>query len=137
MIVLVYMKTIFEKIIDREIPADIIYEDDICMAFLDVKPQSKGHVLLIPKKPYGRIQNVSHETLQYLIIKSQEIIIHMINNLEKCDFVQLEIVGVGVPDHFHIHLIPRMESDYIPESPYQVYEAGEKDQIISKLESHL
>lgn len=131
------MKTIFEKIIDREIPADIIYEDDICVAFLDVKPQSKGHILLIPKKPYGRIQNVSRETLQYLIIKSQEIIINMINNLEKCDFVQIEIVGVGVPDHFHIHLIPRMESDHIPESPYQEYTPEEKQYYIEQLKKPL
>ncbi len=44
-------KTIFARIIDREIPADIIYEDDLCLAFRDVSPQAPTHVLLIPKKP--------------------------------------------------------------------------------------
>lgn len=43
--------TIFTKIINREIPADIIYEDDLCLAFHDVSPQAPVHVLLIPKKP--------------------------------------------------------------------------------------
>ncbi|MEZ6131692.1 MAG: histidine triad nucleotide-binding protein [Planctomycetaceae bacterium] len=42
--------TIFSKIINREIPADIVYEDDLCLAFRDVTPQAPTHVLLIPKK---------------------------------------------------------------------------------------
>lgn len=48
-------KTIFEKIIDREIPADIVYEDDRCLCFRDISPQAPVHVLLIPKKAIPRI----------------------------------------------------------------------------------
>ena len=44
-------KTIIGKIIDKEIPADIVYEDDQCLAFRDINPQAPTHVLLIPKKP--------------------------------------------------------------------------------------
>jgi histidine triad (HIT) family protein len=44
------MSTIFKRIIDREIPADIVYEDDHCLAFRDVTPQAPVHVLVIPKK---------------------------------------------------------------------------------------
>ena len=44
------MSTIFKKIIDREVPADIVYEDDLCLAFRDVNPQAPIHVLLVPKK---------------------------------------------------------------------------------------
>lgn len=47
--------TIFEKIIAREIPADIIYEDDQCLCFRDISPQAPVHVLLVPKKPIPRI----------------------------------------------------------------------------------
>ncbi len=43
-------KTIFEKIIDKEIPADIVYEDDRCLAFRDISPQAPTHVLVIPKQ---------------------------------------------------------------------------------------
>ncbi len=43
-------KTIFKKIIDREIPATIVYEDDLCLAFEDINPQAPTHVLLIPKE---------------------------------------------------------------------------------------
>ena len=44
------MPTIFQKIIDREIPASIVYEDEHCLAFRDVRPQAPTHLLLIPKK---------------------------------------------------------------------------------------
>ena len=49
------MSTIFGKIIRRELPADIVYEDDQCLAFRDVNPQAPTHVLLIPKKEIPRL----------------------------------------------------------------------------------
>lgn len=47
--------TIFEKIIAREIPAEVVYEDDQCLAFRDISPQAPVHILVIPKKPIPRI----------------------------------------------------------------------------------
>ncbi|MFM8829500.1 MAG: HIT domain-containing protein, partial [Spartobacteria bacterium] len=47
--------TLFEKIIAREIPADIVFEDDQCLAFRDIAPQAPVHILVIPKKPVARI----------------------------------------------------------------------------------
>jgi histidine triad (HIT) family protein len=44
------MPTLFQKIIDREIPAEIVYEDDLCLAFRDIRPQAPVHLLVIPKK---------------------------------------------------------------------------------------
>jgi histidine triad (HIT) family protein len=52
-------KTIFQKIIDREIPARIAYEDELCLAFHDVNPQAPVHVLVIPKKPIPRLGEAS------------------------------------------------------------------------------
>ena len=54
-------ETIFQKIIDREIPADIVYEDDQCLAFRDVAPQAPSHVLVIPKKAIPSIDHVADE----------------------------------------------------------------------------
>jgi histidine triad (HIT) family protein len=51
--------TIFSKIIDRQIPADIVYEDDLCLAFRDVAPQAPVHILLIPKKPIAMIADAN------------------------------------------------------------------------------
>jgi len=53
--------TIFKKIIDREIPADIVYEDDLCLAFNDINPQAPTHVLLIPKKEIPTVNDLAEE----------------------------------------------------------------------------
>jgi len=54
-------KTIFQRIIDKEIPAKIAYEDDLCLAFHDVKPQAPVHVLLIPKKTIISVGHLADE----------------------------------------------------------------------------
>ena len=54
-------ETIFSKIIDREIPADIVYEDEHCLAFRDVNPQAPVHILVIPKKPIARLADAGSD----------------------------------------------------------------------------
>ena len=53
--------TIFSKIIAREIPADIVFEDDLCLAFRDIAPLAPTHILLIPKKPIARLADATAE----------------------------------------------------------------------------
>jgi histidine triad (HIT) family protein len=70
------MKTLFEKIIAREIPAAIVYEDDLVLAFRDIKPQAPVHVLLVPKKPISRIAEAGEEDSQvlgHLMLKAGEV----------------------------------------------------------------
>jgi len=55
------MPTIFTKIINRELPADIVYEDDQCVAFRDINPKAPTHVLLVPKKEIARLADASPE----------------------------------------------------------------------------
>ena len=52
-------KTIFQKIIDREIPAKIVYEDDLCLAFEDIHPQAPVHLLVIPKQPIASVNEIT------------------------------------------------------------------------------
>lgn len=54
-------KTIFAKIIDREIPATIVYEDDRVLAFRDINPAAPTHILVVPKKPIDRIENMTEQ----------------------------------------------------------------------------
>ncbi|MFH1922235.1 MAG: histidine triad nucleotide-binding protein [Planctomycetota bacterium] len=54
-------KTIFKKIIDREIPAEIVYEDELCLAFRDITPQAPTHVLVIPKKEIPSVDDIAEE----------------------------------------------------------------------------
>ncbi|MGW8286761.1 MAG: histidine triad nucleotide-binding protein [Desulfobulbales bacterium] len=55
------MATIFTKIINKEIPADIVYEDDLCLAFRDINPQAPVHILLIPKKNLAQLNDAGIE----------------------------------------------------------------------------
>lgn len=69
-------ETLFTKIINREIPADIVYEDDVCLCFRDINPQAPMHVLLVPKKPIDMISNTQQEDqdlIGYLMLKAGEV----------------------------------------------------------------
>lgn len=68
--------TLFMKIIRREIPADIVYEDDQCLCFKDVNPQAPIHLLLIPKKPICKLADADagdQALLGYLMLKAADI----------------------------------------------------------------
>jgi len=68
--------TLFEKIIARQIPANIIYEDDLVLAFRDIKPQAPVHILLIPKQVIPRIAETGPEhqaLLGHLLLKAPEV----------------------------------------------------------------
>ena len=68
--------TLFEKIITREIPADIVYEDDLVLAFRDINPKAPIHILIIPKKPIPRIAEAipeDHQVLGHLLLKAREV----------------------------------------------------------------
>jgi histidine triad (HIT) family protein len=70
------MKTLFEKIIAREIPAQIVFEDDQVLAFRDINPQAPTHVLIVPKKPVPRIAEAKaddQQLLGYLLLKAAEV----------------------------------------------------------------
>jgi histidine triad (HIT) family protein len=66
-------KTVFQKIIDREIPASIVYEDDLVLAFRDINAQAPVHVLIIPKKSIARVSEArpeDHKLLGHLLLKA-------------------------------------------------------------------
>ena len=66
-------ETLFTKIINREIPADIVYEDDLCLAFKDINPQAPLHILVIPKKHIAKISDAEkddQDLLGYLLLKA-------------------------------------------------------------------
>jgi histidine triad (HIT) family protein len=68
--------TIFKKIIDKEIPADIVYEDERCLAFRDINPQAPVHIQVIPKKEIANVAAAKQEDqdlLGYLLLKAAEI----------------------------------------------------------------
>ncbi|HSR63924.1 MAG TPA: histidine triad nucleotide-binding protein [Gammaproteobacteria bacterium] len=68
--------TLFSKIIDREVPADIVYEDDDCLAFRDINPQAPTHILVLPKKPIPKVADAGvddRELLGHLLTTASRI----------------------------------------------------------------
>ncbi len=110
-------ETIFEKIINKEIPADIVYEDDHCLAFNDVNPQAPIHILIIPKKPIAKVadaQTSDQAVLGHLLVKAGEIA----DQLDVKDAFRL-IINNGEDAgqtvfHLHIHLLAGREFKWPP-----------------------
>lgn len=119
--------TIFGKIIRNEVPATKVFEDADCVAFLDIDPASKGHVLLIPKERYVWMQDVPDALLGTLYCRAKKLMIALKNTLGS-DYIQLSVVGKDVP-HFHIHLIPRMLQDNLHSVEKIKYAPGEAEVI--------
>lgn len=110
-------KTVFQRILDREIPADIVFEDDRCLAFRDIHPQAPVHVVVIPKKPIPTLNEVNEEDaplLGHLFVAMREIAARL--GLHKGYRV---VVNCG-PDagqvvmHLHFHLLGGREFGWPP-----------------------
>jgi len=102
-------KTLFERIILREIPADIVYEDDLVLAFRDIKPAAPVHVLIIPKKPIPRIAEAhpdDHQVLGHLLLKAGEVArsLGLSQSGFRLVFNNGPDAGEAVP-HLHCHII--------------------------------
>ncbi len=70
------MKTLFERIVTREIPAQIVFEDDLVLAIRDINPQAPTHLLIFPKQPVPRIAEATpadHKLLGHLLLKAAEV----------------------------------------------------------------
>jgi len=98
------MSSIFTKIINGEIPAYKIAEDENFVAFLDAMPLVKGHTLVIPKKEVDLIFDLETEEYKNLWAFAQEVA-KKVKNAIPCVRVGVAVVGLEVP-HAHIHLIP-------------------------------
>ena len=103
------MKTLFEKILAREIPATILYEDDLVFAIHDIDPQAPKHVLIIPKKPIPRIAEAKAEDqtlLGHLLLKAAEVAGKLGLNEGGYRLVihNGEDGGESVP-HLHVHIL--------------------------------
>lgn len=105
-------KTIFEKIIDREIPADILYEDEKHIAFLDTFPFEKGHLLIVPKKKYEFVWEMPEDEyleLQKLILKFSKKIKEVFPEVGLNIFQNNKKIAHQLVPHLHFHLCPRFE----------------------------
>ena len=98
------MATLFSKIVNGEIPCYKVAESDQFLAFLDIQPLTKGHVLVIPKVEVDYIFDLEDDLLGKMMIFSKQVA-HKIKLAYPCNKVGVTVIGLEVP-HAHIHLVP-------------------------------
>ena len=133
------MTTLFTKIINREIPADIVYEDELVLAFLDINPVNKGHTLVVPKVAFENIFDADIPTLGHMMAVAKKISralvatvgatgvnLHMNNGTD---------AGQEVP-HAHLHVIPRFHrGEAFVAAKHETYTEGESVALAEKLKT--
>ena len=101
------MDCIFCKIINKEIPSKVIYEDDKVLVMLDINPVSDGHALVIPKKHIEDILEVDNETLDYMFKIAKSLMPKIMEKLDAKSLTMLINYGDDQQvKHLHLHLIP-------------------------------
>ena len=98
------MATIFSKIVAGEIPCHRVFETEHCLAFLDINPIARGHVLCIPKQEVDYIFDLDDEALCELQLFAKRVA-RGLKKVCPCIKVAQAVIGVDVP-HVHIHLVP-------------------------------
>ena len=99
------MSTLFEKIINREIPADMVYEDELSLAFKDINPQAPVHILIIPKKPIEKLSDANIEDqalLGHLMLVAGKIAEQL--NLDNTFRIIINNGAGAGQSVFHLHL---------------------------------
>lgn len=122
------MSTIFTKIINGEIPSYKIYEDEKTYAFLDIKPKTKGHILVVPKIEVDKVYDLEDEDYVALWATVKKIAKNMENKLGERTLIK--VIGTDVP-HAHVHLLP-LDAAWQPDRVLELSD-GEFREIAEKL----
>ncbi|MBU2109701.1 HIT family protein [Patescibacteria group bacterium] len=131
---------IFCKIAKGEIPADKVYEDKNCLAFLDITPINPGHVLLIPKEHYENLYDLPDEELKNLapIIKKLAVAIKKGVNAEGINIgMNNERPAGQLVPHAHFHIMPRFSNDNLRHWPGKPYQEDESKQVAEQIKKFL
>jgi histidine triad (HIT) family protein len=110
-------ETIFSKIIRREIPADIVYEDDLCLAFRDINPQAPVHILVIPKQAIAQLSDIDsqdHALMGHLLLT-----VKRVAEQEGLENGYRVVINTGVDGgqtvyHLHLHILGGRQMNWPP-----------------------
>lgn len=108
------MKTIFEKIRDKEIPSYMLYEDDFVMAFLDISQTTKGHTLIVSREMFPDVLHTPDNILSHMFVVGKKIAKALDQTLKPDGFNFISNVGEIAGQtvfHVHLHVIPRFETN--------------------------
>jgi histidine triad (HIT) family protein len=131
---------IFCKIINKDIPADIVFEDDLVVAFLDIKPVSRGHVLVVPKKHTADVLSATDDVLIDLMPKVKKIAQALVKTVG-ADGINISANNGAASGqiifHLHFHLIPRFNNDHLPPWPHADSETKTRKDLAEKIKENL
>ena len=136
------MDCIFCKIIDGEIPAVKVLDEELVVAFMDINPSSKGHMLVVPKKHAENIFEISESDLAATVkaVRRCANAVKEALNAEGITILQLNgKASDQIIPHFHIHIIPRWANDGLPVSTWEMKQGDmeEINNIARKVKEHL
>ena len=130
------MESIFTKIVNGEIPAYKVAEDENYLAFLDIFPVAKGHTLVIPKKEVDNLFDLDDETYAGLQLFAKKVAIGLKKAIP-CEKVGVLVLGLEVP-HAHIHLVPmKNEADLLNFSKKMKFSPEEFQEITNLISSNI
>jgi histidine triad (HIT) family protein len=136
---------IFCKIIKKEIPATIIYEDELVLAFMDAMPINPGHALVIPKEHDQYISNISAEAAARMFEVARKIDSSIRESAIRCDAINLMLSDGEAASqevfHAHLHIIPRYDGDGVrfqyPNKPKGLLPADKLSNTAGEIEKNL
>lgn len=131
---------IFCKIIKKEIPSKIIFENENNLVFLDIFPINEGHTIVIPKNHYSNIEDlpINELSIVFKVVKETATLLHDKLGIGGYNILQNNFKPAGQEiDHFHVHIIPRNDDDkkFILRIPRNQATEEELDEILNKLKS--
>ncbi len=129
------MTSIFTKIINKEIPGRIIWEDSICIAMVDIRPLNRGHVLVVPREEVDKWHELDTESISHLMA-----IVHMVAKAQQLIFkparIGLMIAGFEVP-HTHIHCVPIEDMSHLDFTQAEMGDPEDLDEVAALLRDKL
>jgi len=129
------MTSIFTKIINKEIPGRIIWEDSMCIAMVDIRPLNRGHVLVVPREEVDKWHELDTESISHLMA-----IAHMVAKAQqlifKPDRIGLLIAGFEVP-HTHIHCVPIEDMSHLDFTQAEMGDPEDLDEVAALLRDKL
>ena len=132
---------IFCKIVRKQAPASVIYEDETVMAFLDIRPLNLGHTLVIPKAHYVDIFDLPENQLSQVhkVAKQVSFAVKRATNADGISIIQQSGKAAGQDIfHLHVHVVPRFEGQKLPHfSDLKEVERAKLEEMAKKIKQHL
>lgn len=135
-------KTVFERIIEGELQSWKVFEDDLCVAILDITPVNKGHVLVIPKERYSNIYDIPKNLFTHLM-GTVHTLAPAVKEATGADGINIIMnnepaAGQLITNHAHIHIVPRFLTDGFASWHGTIpYTEGEKEVFAEKIKSSI